>query len=119
MRENSKRIGDQYEEEAVTFLKSLGYEIIVRNYRCRMGEIDIIAKKDQYLCFIEVKYRCQSDQGGPFAAVNWKKQKKICKVSTHYMLEEGILDNTPCRYDIVGITPENIELMQNAFSYIG
>ena len=52
-----KRAGIQYEEEAVRYLKDQGYRILCRNFSCRQGEIDIVAKEGCYLCFVEVKYR--------------------------------------------------------------
>ena len=54
---SKRELGFQYEEEAVRYLKDQGYRILCRNFSCRQGEIDIVAKEGCYLCFVEVKYR--------------------------------------------------------------
>ena len=72
---NKRQIGAEYEKKAVALLLEKGYEILEVNYRNRMGEIDIIAKDGKYICFIEVKFRTNSDFGSPLEAVDAKKQK--------------------------------------------
>ena len=54
---NQREVGAKKEEQAGEYLKSCGYELEAKNYRCRFGEIDIIAREGKYLCFVEVKYR--------------------------------------------------------------
>lgn len=104
---------------AADYLKENGYEILEYNYRNRIGEIDLVAKEGEYLCFVEVKYRKGTSQGSPFEAVNRRKQQNISLVAKHYLLTRGHSEWTPCRFDVVGITGEDIELVQNAFEYIG
>ena len=67
MRENNRAIGSKFEKEAGTYLKKHGYEILEYNYRCRAGEIDIIARDGEYLVFCEVKYR-----NGSSADIRWR-----------------------------------------------
>ena len=62
-------MGTAYEKLAGAYLEQQGYEILEYNYRCRMGEIDIVARQDGYLVFVEVKYRADSTVGNPFEAV--------------------------------------------------
>lgn len=114
-RENKRKIGTAYEKKAVLFLQEKGYEILESNFRCRQGEIDIIAKDGRYLAFIEVKYR-HDDRGGlPEEAVGRDKQKKIIQTAKYYLYRKGLSEETPCRFDVVGILGEKIRLTRNAF----
>ena len=82
---NKRVIGTIWEQAAINYLKNNGYEILETNYRCRIGEIDIIAKDDGYFVFIEVKYRKTSFMGDPFEAINSKKQSTIRKTASYYL----------------------------------
>ena len=73
---NQREVGTRQESRAAEYLESLGYHILVRNFRCRFGEIDLIAKQDDTYIFIEVKYRTGRTAGDPTSAVDGKKQKK-------------------------------------------
>ena len=110
-------MGTAYEKLAGAYLEQQGYEILEYNYRCRMGEIDIVARQGGYLVFVEVKYRADSTVGNPFEAVNRSKQRTISKVASYYCLTHGYGMDTPCRFDVVAVLGEKIELIQNAFEY--
>ena len=116
---NTRKTGQYYEGKAATYLRQQGYRIIEQNYRCRSGEIDIIALHETYLVFVEVKYRATESSGDAMAAVDWKKQKKICRVAKWYMMERRYGDETKCRFDVVGIQPPLMQVYQNAFDFIG
>lgn len=116
---SSKAIGLHYEERAVRYLKEHGYSMLARNYRCRKGEIDIVAKEEEYLCFIEVKYRTEGTFGGALSAVNLKKQQRISNTALFYLMEYGYTDDTPCRFDVLGVTADHVELIRNAFTFRG
>ena len=81
---NRRKEGAYYENLVAEYLKTQGYEILEKNYRCRIGEIDLIAEKDGYLVFVEVKYRRTGQKGDPAEAVDYRKQKKISKVAEDY-----------------------------------
>ena len=116
---NKRKLGAEYEKLAVEYLIDRGYEILEKNYRCRFGEIDIIARhkmgNDIFLVFIEVKYRRSLNNGSPFEAVDYRKQLIIRKVSEYYLVTNGYGSMTRIRYDVVGITGRKIELIANAF----
>ncbi len=87
------------------------------NFRCRIGEIDIIARDGSYLCFVEVKYRSHTGSGRPDEAVDFRKQRNICKVADFYRVRHGVKESCDMRFDVVSICQDEIILYQNAFSY--
>lgn len=112
---NNRRMGDIEEIRAVDFLENNGYEIIERNFRCKFGEIDIIAKDEKYLVFVEVKYRSSMLYGSPAEAISLKKQRRIYKVAQLYILKKGIPMDFPVRFDAVLIIGDEISVVKNAF----
>lgn len=118
MEYNKRAIGNSYEQMAGAYLEKQGYQIITYNYYCRQGEIDIIAKDGEYIVFCEVKYRRTNKNGNPLEAVNRKKQQVISKCAMFYLTTHGLIDH-PCRFDVIGILDEKIQLVKNAFYYIG
>lgn len=116
---NKRTTGAAYERIAGAFLEKQGYQIIACNFRCRLGEIDLIAKDGRYLVFVEVKYRKNDETGNPLEAVNRRKQQIISRVANYYCLTHGYGENTPCRFDVVAIWGERIKVVKNAFEYQG
>lgn len=112
---NKRAVGTIWEQASINYLKNNGYEILETNYRCRIGEIDIIAKSEGYIAFIEVKYRKTSIMGDPLDAINRKKQNTIRKTASYYLLCHNLSENTPCRFDAVGILGNTINLVKDAF----
>ena len=112
---NRRSIGAAYEKLAEDFLAKQGYQIIERNYYCRYGELDLIGEENGILCFIEVKYRKSSGSGYPQEAVGFRKQRSIRQCAGRYLLERGYRDETPCRFDVVGICPPDLWLIRDAF----
>ncbi|MGN1415145.1 MAG: YraN family protein [Anaerovoracaceae bacterium] len=86
-------LGKLGEDLAAGLLTGEGYEILARNYRCRYGELDLIACRDGILTFVEVKTRQSSRFGAPAEAVTAEKQKKIRCTAACYLSETG----QPCR----------------------
>ena len=117
--ENLRAKGTSYESRAAEFLRSKGYEILEMNYRCRIGEVDIIARDGSYLVFVEVKYRRSANKGLPVEAVGFAKQKKISSVASYYLMTHNGRDDTSVRFDVVAILGDEIQLFANAFSYVG
>lgn len=115
---NRRAVGTAYEKQAGEYLMEQGYEILEYNFRCRVGEIDIIAHDAEYLVFLEVKYRESEGRGNPLEAVDRKKQRVISRVAAYYCLTHGYGETTPCRFDVVAILGNQISLIKNAFEYI-
>ena len=95
---NKRQIGSVYELKASDYLTKKGYQIIERNYRCRIGEIDIIAIERDCLCFIEVKYRKNEKTGDPLEAVDKRKQQKIIRTAQYYLLTHSKYQSVKCRF---------------------
>ncbi len=115
---NTRKIGAQREEQVCAYLLSAGVNIRERNFRCRQGEVDIIGYDGEYLVFFEVKYRSSSRKGSAAEAVQFAKQKKICRVSDYYRMIHQCREDTPIRFDVVAIDAEKITWIKNAFYYV-
>ncbi len=115
---NNRAVGAKFEQDAAEFLQENGYQILAKNFRCRIGEIDLIAKAEGYLCFIEVKYRSGTGKGYPAEAINYNKIRKITRTAEFYMLLHKLPQNIPCRFDAVVILDREISLIKNAFEGI-
>lgn len=100
---NKRVLGNLGEEIASSFLQKRGYKILERNFKTRLGEIDIIAKDKNTLVFIEVKARTSQKFGLPFEAVNYIKQNKIKKMALTY-LGKFKLNFKNMRFDVVSVT---------------
>lgn len=116
---NKRAVGAAYEKRAGTYLMAQGYQIVEYNFRCRSGELDIVARDGEYLVFVEVKYRVNAERGNPLEAVDRRKQHVISKTAAYYCLTHGYGELTPCRFDVVAVLGEEIFLVKNAFAYAG
>ncbi len=94
-------LGERGENIAARYLRDKGFTIIVRNYRCPIGEIDIVAKQEQTLVFVEVKTR-EEDEPRPEDQVNSAKQHQLTRVARHYLGRYGH-PQPPARFDVVAI----------------
>jgi putative endonuclease len=112
---NKREVGTKFEQRAADYLKKNGYHILLHNFRCKIGEIDLIAESEGYLCFIEVKYRSSTQKGYPAEAINPVKIRRITRTAAFYMLSHNIPQDTPCRFDAVVILDDEISLIKNAF----
>ncbi len=115
---NKRELGNDKEKIAAKYLTGCGYQILETNYYCRAGEIDIIAKDSEYLCFIEVKYRNDVSSGYPEEAVDVRKAGRISRSALFYLNQEKLPENTPCRFDVVAILGEEVTLFKNAFDAV-
>ncbi len=108
-----------YEARAARWLQEQGYEILWRNFRCRFGEIDIIAWAQDTLVFVEVKYRGQTGFGSPEEAVTAAKQRHISNAALYYIKKYVGSLQTSCRFDVVCMENGSWRLYRHAFSYCG
>lgn len=109
--------GQRAEGLAAEHLCARAYELIQRNYRCKAGEIDIIARHGEVLCFVEVRSRRSAAFGHPLETVDRRKQTRIIRAAKHYLAAHRCGD-APVRFDVVAIVYEpklEIQLIQGAF----
>ena len=111
--------GSSGEDLACNELERLGYLILERRYRCKLGEIDIIARDGDVTVFVEVKARDGDAFGGGAAAVTPAKQRTITRVAMDYIARYRLIDR-PCRFDVVVVNGSgHAEVIRNAFdSYV-
>lgn len=114
IRKNNRKVGTDYEQAAGYYLEQQGYVILEYNYRCRIGEIDLIARDGEYLVFCEVKFRRDRRKGSPLDAVGVKKQRTLYQCALHYLSVHRI-DGISCRFDVIGIEGGKVTHIRNAF----
>lgn len=111
-------LGKSGEELAVDLLRENGYKIIARNYKTRLGEIDIVAREEDTVCFIEVKTRRSDKFGFPQEAILRTKQRQISKVALGFLKDKNLLDAN-ARFDVVSVVfrgaEPKLDLIKNAF----
>jgi putative endonuclease len=110
--------GRSGEQAALDELERRGRFLVERNHRNLGGEIDLIVRDRETLCFVEVKYRAAADFGGAIAAVDERKRRRLCRAATLYVAESGWPG--PCRFDIVTVEREaergfTVVLYEDAF----
>ena len=107
--------GRDAEDTAAAFLRSRGLTILERNYRCRLGEIDLIARDGETTVFVEVRRRASSSFGGAAASITASKRLKLLKAARHYM--SRLRTFPQCRFDALLIEgePPHIDWIRNAF----
>ena len=111
------KFGFESENKAVKFLKSHGFEILERNFHSRFGEIDIIAKKDEILHFIEVKARTNTRYAYPQEAVCAWKRRRLSLTALYYLVRHPYLPYAVYLFDVaeVYLQQRRIRVLQNAF----
>lgn len=117
--ENKRQLGTAQEEAAALLLRRKGYTILAHSYRTRGGEIDLIARDPEgVLVFVEVKYRRDRRVFDPLEAVDRKKQRRISRAALWYFREQGLPEQTACRFDVIGISGEGaVHHIRNAFPF--
>lgn len=96
------RPGQAGEDLACAFLASLGYRIRARNFRCRAGELDVVAERAGVTVFVEVKERHGSSHGHGFEHVTWSKRRRLLQAARLYAAQNALLES-PLRFDVVSI----------------
>lgn len=113
----SQQIGFDAEKQARDYLVAQGLEWLHSNYRCRLGEIDLIMRDRQHLVFVEVRARASSLFGGAAASVGYSKRQKLLKTASYYLLAYPRQHEQAIRFDVLGMdgVPPRINWIKNAF----
>jgi len=117
--ENSKQLlGKEGERVAEQYLRSKGYTLVERNYRCHGGELDLIVLDRRVLVFVEVKTRTGHGFGSPFEAVEARKQQRMIRAAQFFLSQKG-LHQRDARFDVIGVSWPGrepvVEHIENAF----
>ena len=116
--DNRRSLGNRGEDLAAAALKKQGYKVLERNYRTPLGEIDLIARHQGVLVFIEVKTRSSARFGAAQEAVHYGKQARYRKLADYY-LKQKRLEEIAVRFDVVGILWQDgkpqVEVIEGAF----
>jgi putative endonuclease len=115
-----RKIGAEIENLVRSYLESQGLSLVVANYGCKIGEIDLIMKDKEILVFIEVRYRKDDSYGDSETTVNKDKQSKIKRAALNYLQENELCDKVLCRFDVVGVSGKNrdkLAWIKDAFWY--
>lgn len=96
--------GQRAESLALQWLERRGLELVARNYRCRLGEIDLVMRDGATLVFIEVRYRRHSRYGSGLESVDPRKQQKLAHAASHFLASRRHYQTRPCRFDVMAGT---------------
>jgi putative endonuclease len=116
--------GTRSERAAARFLKRLGYRILLRNYSCDLGELDIIALDRQCIVFVEVRSTEGTDHSQPAASVDIIKQKRLSRLALYFLKQKRLLNHS-ARFDVLTLCwPENqrhptFQHIKHAFEAVG
>lgn len=116
---NSRVIGREWEAEALKRLEAAGLRLLDRNYRCRLGELDLVLRDGDGLAFVEVRFRRRNDFGTGAESVGTTKRRRLIAAAQHYLQRHPDLADMPCRFDVVAIGPganPQIEWIRHAFT---
>ena len=111
---NKRTAGTLGEAAACQALQRAGVAILERNFRRPTGEIDIVAREDKSILFIEVNARLSMKYGRPAEAVNRTKQLRIVRTAMQYLAEHGLSD-VPVRFDVIEVLPGEVRHLRAAF----
>jgi len=115
-----RRKGGRFEQLALSWLQAQGLRLIRSNYRCKLGEIDLVMRERELLVFVEVRFRGIRSQVPACETVDPRKQRKLLLTARHFLLCNEKLSSMPCRFDVLGISDDrdgpHYEWIRNAFS---
>jgi putative endonuclease len=111
-----QQIGRAAEDTAVAFVESQGLQVLIRNFRRRAGELDIVARDIDTLVIVEVRTRSTNSYGGAAASVDFRKQAKLRRVAALLLQQRKDLAGLRVRFDVVAMSPAGIDWIKHAFT---
>jgi len=117
---STQQRGDAAEALARQHLEQQGLHLLAQNWRCRLGELDLVMLDADTVVFVEVRYRRHSAWGGAAESVDARKREKLSRAAQHFLQQESRWAKYPCRFDVIAITadsqaPAQLDWIQNAF----
>lgn len=117
---STQQRGDAAEAQARQYLEQHGLCLLAQNWRCRVGELDLVMLDADTVVFVEVRYRRHSAWGGAVESVDARKREKLSRAAQHFLQQEARWAKYPCRFDVIAITadsqaPAQLNWIQNAF----
>ena len=103
--EESRRRGQWGEELAAKYLTQRGFRLAARGWRCRFGELDLVAERGEFLCFVEVKLRRTERYGSGAEQVDWRKQERLRRTAELYLQEHPTMLQP--RFDVIEVLSPN------------
>jgi putative endonuclease len=119
-KKSTRARGQWAEDRAAAYLESLGYIVLCRNFRCKGGELDLVALDGVHLCFVEVRFREGRLRGEPLETIDGRKRGRLVRAANQYLRKNPDIDTRRqfMRFDVVsvvGTDPANIQLVRDAF----
>ncbi len=112
---HNRQVGQAGEDLAADWYLERGYEVVVRNWRCREGELDLIVRRGRLFVFVEVKSRTSEAFGGPSEAVGRSKQARLRRLAARWLEHEAPARPRAIRFDVVAVLRGDIEVLEGAF----
>jgi putative endonuclease len=109
-----RALGNAGEDAAAAWYEANGYEVVARNWRCREGELDLVARRNRTIVFCEVKTRSTDAFGSPAEAVNYVKRQRV-RVLAGKWLEDFPVRVREIRFDVVSVIGDTVEVIEGAF----
>jgi putative endonuclease len=110
-----QRLGSRGERLAAAWYRAAGYEVVVRNWRCREGELDLVVRRGDELVFCEVKARTSERFGVPAEAVTVAKQQRMRVLAARFLAESGLSVDGRIRFDVACVVDGRIQVIEAAF----
>jgi putative endonuclease len=98
----SAATGRDGEDVACRFLEARGLKVLARNWRCRAGEVDVVARDEEFVVFVEVKGRRGASHGAGYESVDWGKRRRFIRAARQYAAIHG-LSESPLRFDVISV----------------
>ncbi len=110
-----RALGASGEDAAAAWYEANGYEVVARNWRCRQGELDLVARRGRTFVFCEVKTRTTTAFGAPVEAVTRTKQARIRVLAARWLSEDGKVAARDIRFDVASVLADAVEVLEGAF----
>lgn len=116
---DKQKSGQLAESKAHAYLLTQGMTLLIKNYRCSFGEIDLIMQDKEDIVFVEVRSRSRDDYGHASESISLTKQNKLIKTAIHFLQKRAWIDKVASRFDVVTIhmngNEDQLEWIKNAF----